>query len=196
MMNSMANLPCTYGRLLIREFAPDDRPSLLPFAEDPTLLHFMLFSLGNEKEINGFLEMAQTEAKKENRMEWHLALEDKVTGCFLGSVALMKEKEAPCSAELGYWFKREAWGKGYATEGSRFMLHLGFRVLGLHRIWGKCHVKNPASARVMEKLGMKFEGCIREHVWMRDHYRSSKIFSMLENEYDRGGRDGQDIEEG
>ena len=182
-MKSKVDIPCTYGRLYIREFNESDRPSLLEFAEDPSLLQFMLFNLGNDTEIDGFLTLAQAEANKENRMEWHFALEEKETRTFLGSVALMLEKDSPSSAELGYWFKRDAWGKGYATEASRFLLHVGFQSIGLHRIWGKCHVRNPASARVMEKLGMKLEGCIREHVWMRDHYRSSKIYSMLENEY-------------
>jgi [ribosomal protein S5]-alanine N-acetyltransferase len=169
----------------------------MQFASDPSQLQYMLFYLNTEKDIDGFLEMAQTEAKKENRLEWHFALEEKESRNFIGSVALMIEKDAPSSAELGYWFKREAWGKGYATEASRFMLHVGFKALGLHRIWGKCHVKNPASAHVMEKLGMKLEGCIREHVWLRDHYRSSLVFSMLEDEYrDQDAQDGRDIAEG
>ncbi len=182
-MNTKPILPGVYGRLLIREFTPDDRDALLEFTRDPDQLQLMLFSLATEHEVDEFLVMAQTEARKEGRTEWHLALEEKDTPGFLGSVALMVEKEARSSAELGYWLKRSAWGRGYATEASRFMLELGFKTLGLHRIWGKCHVKNPASARIMEKLGMKQEGLVREHVWLRDHYRSSLLYSMLEHEY-------------
>jgi RimJ/RimL family protein N-acetyltransferase len=176
-------LPGSTERLLVREFEAGDRESLLDFPRDPDQLRFMLFSLGTEKEIDDFLRLARTEAVAGKRREWHLALEAKEAPGFIGSVALMVENDAPSSAELGYWFKRSAWGQGFATEASRFALDLGFRTLGLHRIWGKCHVDNRASARVMEKLGMTLEGRIREHVWLRDHYRSSLLFSMLADEY-------------
>jgi len=86
---------------------------------------------------------------------------------------------------LGYWFAREAWGRGYATESSRAMLELGFRRLGFHRVWGKCDELNAQSARVMEKLGLRYEGTLREHVWLRDHFRSSRIYGMLAGEYGR-----------
>ena len=95
----------------------------------------------------------------------------------------MVEPDSPSSAELGYWFLREAWGNGYATESSAAMLELGFRRLGYHRVWGKCHVDNAESARVMDKLGMTYEGTLREHVWLRDHFRSSRIYAMLAAEY-------------
>jgi RimJ/RimL family protein N-acetyltransferase len=78
---------------------------------------------------------------------------------------------------------REAWGHGYATEASAAILELGFRRLGFHRVWGKCHTQNAASAKVMEKLGMTHEGTLREHVWLRDHFRSSRIYGMLADEY-------------
>jgi ribosomal-protein-alanine N-acetyltransferase len=185
-MNKKPILPREYGQLLIREFTDSDRDALLEFTHDPKQLQLMLFSLSTEQEVDEFLAMAQREAQKEDRCEWHLALEEKDTPGFIGSVALMVGKEARSSAELGYWFKRSVWGHGYATEASRFMLEVGFSTLGLHRIWGKCHIKNPASARVMEKLGMQREGLIREHVWLRDHYRSSLLFSMLDHEYQGG----------
>jgi RimJ/RimL family protein N-acetyltransferase len=63
------------------------------------------------------------------------------------------------------------------------MLALGFLRLGFHRVWGKCHTQNLASAKVMEKLGMTYEGTLREHVWLRDHFRSSRIYGMLQDEY-------------
>ena len=63
------------------------------------------------------------------------------------------------------------------------MLELRFRPLGLHRVWGQCHAQNAASARVMEKLGMTYEGTLREDVWLRGSYRSSRLYGMLEGEY-------------
>jgi RimJ/RimL family protein N-acetyltransferase len=183
LISEKLEIPCTCGRLQVREFMPADRDALLEFTQDPSQLRYMLFKLGSEKEVDHFLEFAATAAREEKRLEWHLALETLGEPGLIGSVALMIEKEYPSSAELGYWFKQSAWGKGYATEAAHFALSMGFRNLGLHRIWGKCHVENPASAHVMEKAGMRLEGTIREHAWLRDHYRSSLLFSILESEF-------------
>ena len=84
----------------------------------------MMFSLRSETELTGFLELARTQAESGHRTEWHLALEEKDTPGCIGGVALMMDMESGTSAELGYWLKQSAWGKGYATEASRFMLDL------------------------------------------------------------------------
>jgi [ribosomal protein S5]-alanine N-acetyltransferase len=181
-MSSKIDFPFTGERLLIREFKASDRDALLEYSRDPSLLLWVTFSLGTEKEIDDYLASAQASAEEKNRTDWQFAVEEKAKPGYIGTVALTIEK-SPCSAELGYWFLRSAWGKGYATEVSRCMLDFGFRTLKLHRIWGKCHEKNSGSAHVMEKLGMKLEGRIREHFWLRDHYRSSLLYSMLEHEY-------------
>ena len=173
-------------RLRLREFAPDDEPRLLPFARKPEQLRYMLFSLADEAEIAAFLSHAIRQIDARPRLEYHLVMEDRADSSFVGGVALMIEPDAPSSAELGYWLCESRWGRGYAAEASRAIIDFGFDSLGLHRIWGKCHVDNAGSARVMEKCGMTLEGTIREHVWLRDHFRSSYLYSVLKDE--RTGR--------
>ncbi|MFN7950397.1 MAG: GNAT family N-acetyltransferase [bacterium] len=68
---------------------------------------------------------------------------------------------AHAQGELGYWIGHADWGRGYATEAARALLDFGFRGLGLHRIQARHLTRNPASGRVMEKLGMRFEGIHR-----------------------------------
>jgi RimJ/RimL family protein N-acetyltransferase len=143
----------------------------------------MLLFLDTEEQLDAFLAMAIESVSTQPRLQWHFAVEDATHGLYLGSVCLMVEPDSPSSAELGYWFLRDAWGKGYATEASAAILELGFRRLGFHRVWGKCHTLNVPSAKVLEKLGMAYEGTLREHVWLRDHFRSSRIYGMLEGEY-------------
>lgn len=172
--------PFSSARLRFREFTSTDHQSLLAFVRDPSQLEHMLLFLNTEAEADSFLAFVLNGAAAEPRLQWHFLLEAPLDGRFLGSVCLMIEREAPSSAELGYWFAREAWGKGYATEASRAILAFGFDQLKLHRIWGKCHERNPASARVMEKLGMSREGTLHEHVWLRDHYRTSHLYAILE----------------
>ena len=175
--------PIRTKRLLIREFRPSDRQTLLAFVRDPDQIKHMLLFLDTEEQLDAFLSIIIEGASAEPRLEWHFAVEDAATGNYLGSCCLMVERSSPSSAELGYWFLREAWGQGYATESSAAMLELGFHRLGFHRVLGKCHTQNAASAKVMEKLGMTYEGTLREHIWLRDHFRSSRIYGMLEGEY-------------
>jgi RimJ/RimL family protein N-acetyltransferase len=175
--------PIRTKRLLVREFRPSDREALLAIVRDPDQIKHMLLFLDTEEQLDEFLSMAINGASAEPRLQWHFAVEDAASSRYLGSCCLMVEQDSPNSAELGYWFLRDDWGKGYATEASAAMLELGFHRLGFHRVWGKCHVANVASARVMEKLDMIYEGTLREHVWLRDHFRSSHIYGMLVGEY-------------
>ena len=68
------------------------------------------------------------------------------------------------NAELGYWVGEPWWGRGYATEAAEAVLQFGFSVLGLRKIYAHHHAKNPASGRVMQKVGMQQEGYMKCHV--------------------------------
>jgi RimJ/RimL family protein N-acetyltransferase len=67
-------------------------------------------------------------------------------------------------AELGYWIAKSCWGRGYATEAARAVVEFGFHTLGLHKIEAQYFTRNPASGRVMQKIGMTEEGVLRDHV--------------------------------
>jgi RimJ/RimL family protein N-acetyltransferase len=86
-------------------------------------------------------------------------------------------------AELGYWIALDRWNQGYATESNQCLVDFGFEVLGLHRIEARHFLRNPASGRVMEKLGMQHEGVEREWAVKGDHYESMALYSILEDEW-------------
>ena len=66
------------------------------------------------------------------------------------------EGDGPEGYELGYRLERFAWGKGYATEGSRVLIRNGFAELGVRRVWARTMAVNVASRRVMEKAGLAY----------------------------------------
>jgi ribosomal-protein-alanine N-acetyltransferase len=66
------------------------------------------------------------------------------------------------SGELGYWIGKPYWGRGYATEAAAAVLDFAFGPLALHRVEATHFTRNPASGRVMEKLGMRLEGVFRD----------------------------------
>jgi hypothetical protein len=74
------------------------------------------------------------------------------------------------------------WGKGYATETANALVDFGFDKLNLHRVFATCDPANTASAHVLEKIGMKREGRMREHMWARGKWRDSLLYAILEHE--------------
>jgi ribosomal-protein-alanine N-acetyltransferase len=104
------------------------------------------------------------------------------TGALVGAISLIIKREHQ-RAELGYWIAIDCWNRGYATEATRAILDLGFETLGLHRIESRHFLRNPASGRVMQKVGMKQEGIERDLVLKWDRFESLALYSILETEW-------------
>ncbi len=86
-------------------------------------------------------------------------------------------------AELGYWIGKPYWGKGYCTEASAAVLAWGFEERGLNRIFASYFTRNPASGRVMEKLGMTREGLLRAHIKKWGEFQDMVTYGILRSEY-------------
>jgi len=104
------------------------------------------------------------------------------SGEFIGSIALTFALEFD-NAELGYWIGKPFWGNGYCTEAAREIVRWGFQEIGLHKIYASYFPRNPASGKVMEKIGMKKEGCLREHRKVRGNHESLVYYGILEREF-------------
>ncbi len=100
----------------------------------------------------------------------------------LGSIGLKVNKRNQ-NAELGYWVGKPYWGRGYASEAGRAVLRYAFAGLGLHRVCAGCFPDNPASVKVLEKLGMTREGYLRGHLRKRGRFRDVIIFGILRREF-------------
>ena len=72
-----------------------------------------------------------------------------------------------------------SWNRGYATEASEALVQFGFEEMELNRIHARHMVRNPASGRVMEKLGMKSEGILREYSLNRGQFEDIAMYSIL-----------------
>jgi RimJ/RimL family protein N-acetyltransferase len=85
---------------------------------------------------------------------------------------------------LGYWLGVQFWGHGYATEAANEMVRYGFDTLALHRIFASHFKHNPASGRILTKIGMKHEGCQREHLRKWDQFVDSELYGILRREWE------------
>jgi [ribosomal protein S5]-alanine N-acetyltransferase len=111
------------------------------------------------------------------------AIVETSNGKLAGVVSLMQIHREHRRAELGYWIAVDRWNKGFATEASASILDFGFQSLGLHRIESTHFVRNPASGKVMQKLGMTQEGIARDSVVKWDHFESLVRYAILEPEW-------------
>jgi [ribosomal protein S5]-alanine N-acetyltransferase len=104
------------------------------------------------------------------------------TGEFIGSVSLIISRRFD-RAEAGYWIGVPYWNMGYCTEAARAILDYGFSVFALNRIHATHQARNPASGRVMVKLGMTHEGVARRHAKKGDRYEDMVLYGILAEEW-------------
>ncbi len=100
----------------------------------------------------------------------------------IGAVGLGIERRFD-RAELGYWIGRPYWNKGFCTEAAKAVLRFAFLDLQLHRVHASHFAGNPASGRVMQKLGMTHEGVSREHVKRWGRYDDLARYGILSSEW-------------
>lgn len=129
-----------------------------------------------EKDAIEFIAAAQGDD------EIRLAITLRNDGRMIGGIGL-RLFEQSCNAELGYWLGVPYWRQGYATEAAREMLRYGFQKLELHRIFATHFIHNPASGRVLEKIGMRYEGCQRQHIRKWDQFFDSMLYGLLREEW-------------
>jgi len=166
-------------RLRIRPYSEADIPELLPLvgAREVAATTLRIAHPYTEQDARAFLELA-----KEPDKLW-LAITLRANGRQIGGIGLRVERQHQ-HAELGYWLGVSYWGQGYATEAAREVLRYGFENLGLHRIFATHFKHNPASGRILRKLGMQREGCQREHLLKWGEFIDSELYGILRAEWE------------
>jgi len=142
-------------RLILRPFTLDDAEAWLPLISLPEIVRYTgdtpATSVAQARERLRTRPLRDYEVHGYGRM----AVIEKAGGRLVGFSGLKYVAELG-EADIGYRFLPECWGKGYATESALPLLGQA-RALGLQRVVGTVHPDNPASSRVLEKLGLRFE---------------------------------------
>jgi [ribosomal protein S5]-alanine N-acetyltransferase len=173
----------TTERLVLEDPAEEDLLNFRQVARDRDVMKYVLIWLEDDAQIAAFHRHAMDGSQRIDRMDYILAARHRKSGDFAGLVFLERVEEQASTGEVGCALLPAYWGNGFALEVLNGLLRFGFCDLALHRVFGKCDELNLASARVLEKGGLKYEGTLREHVWLRDHWRSTKYYGMLDREY-------------
>jgi ribosomal-protein-alanine N-acetyltransferase len=112
--------------------------------------------------------------------EWGIVY--KGNGRFIGSCGIVGWDLENARAEMGYVLSQKYW-QGLMSEAVRAMLAFGIEKMGLNRIEARCTVENAASACVMEKAGMLYEGTLRQREFIKGAYRDMKVYSILRSDH-------------
>jgi RimJ/RimL family protein N-acetyltransferase len=144
-------------RLVLRRFSMNDVDNLVNLDADPDVMRFITGGVPTSRDeienevLPAFLGYYE---RYEGYGFW--AVIEKEAGEFLGWFHFRPRADAaPGEVELGYRLRKSAWGKGYATEGSRALIRKGFTELGVQRVTAEAMAVNTASRRVMEKAGLR-----------------------------------------
>ena len=170
-------------RLLLREFTLADWPAVNAYTSDPIVVQYMAFGPTTEAQTREHLSQCLATATEKPRRIYELAVVLRAEHKLIGTATLALHPHEPRHASFSYLLHRQYWGHGYATEAMRRLIGFGFSVLQLHRLEDTCETRNQASARVMEKLGMRQEGHLRETIWKDGHWYDEYIYAILAHEW-------------
>ena len=113
------------------------------------------------------------------------AITHREKGFFIGGISLNNIDQQSERAEIGYWIGKPYWRKGYGTEAARAMVKFGFETLGLNRINGRHFSRNSASGRILQRIGMKHEGCQRQAYKKWGQFEDFELYGILRSEYEK-----------
>jgi [ribosomal protein S5]-alanine N-acetyltransferase len=170
------------AHLLLRDVEQYDLFALHELDADPEVVRYVSYGPWTQEESQWDLAFHIEEQKTSPRTSYYLAVSLLEEGSPIGWCALDITSHKHREAELGYALNPRHWGCGYSTEAAQALLAFGWEQLGLHRIFATCHPENRASERVLQKIGMKKEGHLREHKWSKGTWRDSLLYAIIERD--------------
>jgi [ribosomal protein S5]-alanine N-acetyltransferase len=165
------------GRLLLRPYKDDDIAELVPLIGAREVAAMTLRIPHPFSEQNGREFLARIKSDDEVRKAVILRSDRRL----IGGVGLRLDLKHH-NAELGYWIGVPYWGNGYATEASSELVRYGFEELKLNRIYASHFHQNP----ILRKLGMRYEGCQRQHYLKWEQFVDSELYGLLREEWRAG----------
>jgi [ribosomal protein S5]-alanine N-acetyltransferase len=175
----MAPNPIETARLTLRSYSAADIPDLvrLAGAREVAATTLRIPHPYTEQDAKEFIAANAAKTAPETRFAITLTSD----GQLCGGIGLGVD-EAHHRAELGYWLGVPYWGQGYATEAARAMIQYGFETLGLQRIYASYVPHNVASGRVLQKIGMRREGLMRNHICKWGEFQDLEFYGVLKTD--------------
>lgn len=180
---SHATPTLTTPRLHLREISFDDWPAVLAYQQKPEYLQFYPWDSRSKADVQQFVQLFVGWRHENPRAKYQFAITLPDSNRLIGLCGVRQKTANAIEAEIGYELDPAYWGHGYATEAARCVLNFAFGRLRVHRVWATCIADNDASARVLEKVGLQREGCLRENRWMKGRWWDTLVYGILYREW-------------
>ena len=175
--------PLTTERLTIRALTLGDLDRHHALFSDPEVVRYLYFGPFDRSGAEEHLARRST-VDLPGEGEWiNFGVEVKDEGILIGELAMGFISENHAHYEVGYVFDPAYAGRGYATEGAAMIVELAFSGLGAHRVSGRLDARNDASARVLEKLGMRREAHFIENEFVKGEWTDELAYGILAPEW-------------
>ncbi len=172
----------TTPRLTLRRLRLMDAPDLYAYASDPEVARHVLWEAHKSvAQSRKFLLGAIRQYRKGLPASFAIVARD--TGRMIGTIGFMWINTDHKSAEIGYSLSRDYWNRGIMTEALHEVLRFGFEHLALNRIEAQHETDNPASGRVMAKVGMRREGVMRQRLINKGKKVDVVVYAILHSEW-------------
>jgi RimJ/RimL family protein N-acetyltransferase len=169
---------------VLRSYTEADFEMLFMTRSDPDSVRWEYFEPQTEEEVRATLtrRIADTSILAQGDAI-ALAAVLRTTGEPIGDLVLRLVSAEHALGEIGYAVHRAHVGQGYATEAARELLPIAFDGVGMHRVIGRLEARNDASARLLEKLGMRREAHLIENEWVKGEWQSELVYAILADEW-------------
>lgn len=176
--------PILTERLSLRPFRDDDLDAFHDIQRRPEVVRYLYWEPRSRAEAREMLGRRLQQVAIEREGDGlHLAADLRTGATMIGHFNLFFSSLEHRQGEIGFVVHPDHHGHGYAAEGAREMLRLGFEELGLHRIIGRCDARNAASAALMERLGMRREAHLIENEFVEGEWADELDFAILDREW-------------
>lgn len=166
------------SRLILRDYGHADWERVHIYGSDPDFSKYEAWGPNTVQDTKDFVALMVEDARSVNRWKFDLAVCLKEGELLIGGCGIRRDDAKSDKANLGWAINPQFQGKGYATEAASALIDFGFETLGLSLIYATCDSRNLASARVMEKLGMKFKAHRVADKMQKGHLRDTYLFEL------------------
>ncbi|MER2237318.1 MAG: GNAT family protein [Psychrobacillus sp.] len=169
-------------RLILLKITLCDAEDMYTYGSNPEVSKYVTWDQHNTiEDTKEFIHFILKQYEKKDIAPW--GIEYKETGQFIGTIDFVQWQIKHDSAEIGYVLSPDYWGQGLTTEAAEALIHFGFNHMDLIRIQARCFVENVGSSRVMEKVGMSYEGTTRKGMKVKGKHVDLKIYSILKEDF-------------
>ncbi len=171
-------------RLILRKFTQDDLNDIFEYCKNPNVARYVTWEPHQSLEDSQkFIDFALLSYSNGGLEPMAIVLKDDPKKRVIGSIGIFVVNAKHRTFELAYAIGEDHWGKGLAVEGSKPLINYLFKTFAIERLQCRCDILNPQSSRVMEKLGMQYEGTLKASMYLKGKPRDMHMYSIVKVDF-------------